>query len=302
MCSWWKSEKEEWPFSADEFVKVLDGVKKYIPSKKLDFTLLGGEPLFWKELDKFIEKLDKTKFNPILNTNSSMLSEKKVRKLKKAGLKVFILSLDSIRPEVHDFYRGRKGSFKEVMSAIDIIDKVYKGEQVITILPIIMEKNYRDLHRMVKWIGNNDKLHNISMQAIMPNIKKTKNIPQDSDYRDIWPQDSNNLVKELKRIIFLKKLGYSEVINNPDSQLKAFIDYYKNPYASFNENTITFCTYFSIKANGDLIISGQTVGSLKDNTFNELWESRKGIQARQNVYEKNVRCVENLLVIFSIRP
>jgi len=287
MCNWWKSEKEEWPFSADEFVKILDDVKKYIP-KKLDFTLLGGEPTFWKDLDKFIENIDKTKFNPILNTNSSMLSEKKVRKLHKAGLKVFILSLDSINPDVHDYYRGRKGSFKEVMRAIDIIDEIYKGKQVITILPIIMEKNYRDLHKMVKWVGSNSKLHNISMQAVMPNIKKTQNILEDQDYKDIWPKNSNNLTRELKRVMLLKRLGYSEVINNPDSQLRAFIDYYRNPYAKFNENTLTFCTYFSIKANGDLIISGQTVGSLKDKKFNELWESEKGIKARQNVYEKKI--------------
>ena len=72
MCSWWKNRKEEWPFSAKEFLKILDSVKEYLITKKLDFTLFGGEPMLWKDLYKFLEGIDKTKFRPVLNTNGNL--------------------------------------------------------------------------------------------------------------------------------------------------------------------------------------------------------------------------------------
>ncbi len=287
MCPFPQNKKEEFKFSVEDLLKILKDITNYT-SKKLDLTIFGGEPLLWKKLEEFISKIDKNKINPLLNTNASLLTLDRIKKLKEAGLRDYIISLESINPEVNDYYRGKKGSFKEVMKAIDIIDKIYKRKQVITVLPVIMEKNYRGLHKMIKWVADNPKINYVSMQALMPNIKIKNRIDKSSAYKDIWPKNPSDVEIQLRRIMALKRIGYIDVISNPNSQLETFMNYYKTPKGVYFGERIHFCTYFTIKANGDLIISGQNMGSLNNTKFSHLWESKKSIKARENVINNKV--------------
>ena len=170
MCPFPQNKKEEFKFSVEDLLKILKDITNYT-SKKLDLTIFGGEPLLWKKLEEFIVKLDKSKINPLLNTNGSLLTLNRIKKLKDAGLRNFIISLESIDPKVHDYYRGKNGSFREIIKSIDRIHEVYKGEQTITVLPILMERNYNDLHKMIKWVADNPKVNYVSLQALMPAMK-----------------------------------------------------------------------------------------------------------------------------------
>ena len=82
-------------------------------------TITGGEPLVYPDLDQLVEAIDPSRFYIALDTNGWHLDLKRARHLKSIGVDKIQPSLDSIIPEEHDAFRGKKGAHARVMRAID---------------------------------------------------------------------------------------------------------------------------------------------------------------------------------------
>ena len=87
------------------------------------FVLTGGEALLDKNLDKLIESLDPMKHLIILDTNGWTFDEEKAKWFAGLGGYKAQISLDSMIEEEHDSFRGKKGSYKRVMRALDASKK-----------------------------------------------------------------------------------------------------------------------------------------------------------------------------------
>ncbi len=83
------------------------------------FVLTGGEALLDKNLDKLIEALDPQKHLIILDSNGWTFDENRAKWFADQGGYKVQLSLDSMIEEEHDSFRGRKGSYKRVIRALD---------------------------------------------------------------------------------------------------------------------------------------------------------------------------------------
>lgn len=82
------------------------------------FVLTGGEALLDKNLDKLIEVLDPQKHLIILDTNGWTFDDEKAKWFAGLGGYKAQISLDSMIEEEHDSFRGKKGSYKRVMRAL----------------------------------------------------------------------------------------------------------------------------------------------------------------------------------------
>jgi len=82
------------------------------------FVLTGGEALLDKNLDKLIEVLDAQKHLIILDTNGWTFDDEKAKWFAGLGGYKAQISLDSWIEEEHDSFRGKKGSYKRVMRAL----------------------------------------------------------------------------------------------------------------------------------------------------------------------------------------
>lgn len=82
------------------------------------FVLTGGEALLDKNLDKLIEVLDPQKHLIILDTNGWTFDADKAKWFAGLGGYKAQISLDSFIEEEHDKFRGKKGSYKRVMRAL----------------------------------------------------------------------------------------------------------------------------------------------------------------------------------------
>jgi AdoMet-dependent heme synthase len=82
------------------------------------FVLTGGEALLDKNLDKLIEVLDPRKHLIILDTNGWTFDADKAKWFAGLGGYKAQISLDSFIEEEHDKFRGKKGSYKRVMRAL----------------------------------------------------------------------------------------------------------------------------------------------------------------------------------------
>jgi MoaA/NifB/PqqE/SkfB family radical SAM enzyme len=83
------------------------------------FVLTGGEALLDKNLDKLIEVLDPQKHLIILDTNGWTFDIEKAKWFAGMGGYKAQISLDSYIEEEHDKFRGKKGSYKRVIRALD---------------------------------------------------------------------------------------------------------------------------------------------------------------------------------------
>jgi MoaA/NifB/PqqE/SkfB family radical SAM enzyme len=87
------------------------------------FVLTGGEALLDKNLDKLVEALDPMKHLVILDTNGWTFDEDKAKWFAGLGGYKAQISLDSMIEQEHDSFRGKKGSYKRVMRALDASKK-----------------------------------------------------------------------------------------------------------------------------------------------------------------------------------
>lgn len=87
------------------------------------FVLTGGEALLDKNLDQLIEALDPMKHLIILDTNGWTFDEDKAKWFAGLGGYKAQISLDSMIEAEHDQFRGKKGSYKRVMRALDAAKK-----------------------------------------------------------------------------------------------------------------------------------------------------------------------------------
>ncbi len=83
------------------------------------FTITGGEPLLFPDLEELVKALDPEKFYIAMDSNCWLLDKKKAKYLKSIGIEKVHLSLDSVSAAEHDAFRRRPGSHKRVLEAIE---------------------------------------------------------------------------------------------------------------------------------------------------------------------------------------
>ena len=83
------------------------------------FTITGGEPLIFPDLDELVAALDPQRFFIAVDSNGWFLDDTKAQHLKRIGVEKVHLSLDSLNPAEHDAFRKKPGSHARVLKAID---------------------------------------------------------------------------------------------------------------------------------------------------------------------------------------
>ncbi len=120
--------------------------------------LTGGEPLLRDDLEDIIATIDHRSM-PVIFTTGYKLTQKRVKKLKKAGLEIPVISLDHYKEEIHDQGRRKKGIFNYALNAI----KLFQDEGFYVAVSFVPDKplvsNRPELFKVIdffKDIGIND--------------------------------------------------------------------------------------------------------------------------------------------------
>ena len=125
----------------------LSVAKNLVKSKVFTVNLGGGEPLLCNDVFEIIEYLASNGVHVNLSTNGWKLTDEKVEKLKKAGLKGVSVSIDHTDKEIHDSIRGCLGCFDEVCSSIK---KYVNAGMKVFISTTITSKNYDVLENIIQ--------------------------------------------------------------------------------------------------------------------------------------------------------
>ena len=116
------------------------------------FVLTGGEALLDRNLDQIINALDPRKHLIILDTNGWTFNEQKAQWFADQGGYKVQISLDSFVEKEHDDFRGKPGSYKRVMIALEASKKA--GLEMLLSTCIIRDrvfsKEFQDLCQFCK--------------------------------------------------------------------------------------------------------------------------------------------------------
>jgi MoaA/NifB/PqqE/SkfB family radical SAM enzyme len=109
----------------------------------LRISLSGGEPMLRKDIGRIVDACSELGMAPEMNSSGAGFAAR-VHEVR--GLRLLKLSLDGPE-EIHDAVRGRKGSYREVMEAIEAARSV--GIRTV-LVSTITRHNVRDLDHVLR--------------------------------------------------------------------------------------------------------------------------------------------------------
>lgn len=111
-------------------------------------VLTGGEPLLRKDIEILIEYGARLGLAMVVGTNGMLLTDRRVLSLKEAGVLGLGISLDSLKPDRHDRFRGYVGAWNKTMAGIERCRRHGIDFQLHF---SVTEQNAQELHSMIEF-------------------------------------------------------------------------------------------------------------------------------------------------------
>jgi len=255
----------------------------------------GGEPLFTPEVTMGImDIIKKTGVGGRLITNGTLWRESDIKKLIEMGWDHVIFSIDGLE-KTHDSLRGVEGSFKKIIEAITLFNKIKeelkKEKPLLEMTTVLNIHNYREVLSIVD-LAQSLKLKSINLEPICINnpedIKLKLKLEERIEFlKTILPKAKeiakehgiDNNFESLEKIKSIEKSGELKEIILENSEPSFF-------GASCYEPWI----WPKIEANGD-VWPCSTV-SLKENirekSFKEIWFGNKFNEFRRRILKHDL--------------
>lgn len=83
-------------------------------------VLSGGEPLTNPDLDRLVERIRRYEIAVSIDSNGVLIDRKVAESLRRSGVTSVELSLDSVKAESHDRFRGLDGAFNKTLEALEV--------------------------------------------------------------------------------------------------------------------------------------------------------------------------------------
>lgn len=139
-------EQNNSELTLEEARLVIDELS-YI-NDKLMLVLSGGEPLLRGDIYDLVEYASSGGFIPVLGSNGILLTREVVRLLKDAGLRGVGVSIDSVKPEEHDRFRGFNGAWELSVSGLRYAQEAGIEAQIDVTLT---DRNYQEIDRFIEF-------------------------------------------------------------------------------------------------------------------------------------------------------
>ncbi len=242
--------------STEDILSLLDTLSSM---GVFHITFTGGEPLLHPHVFKIIEHARRMPMSVDIFTNATLITEDIVERFKILGIRQFNISVDSIDETIHDTFRGKKGSLKRTLRAINLLCEAgfsvklaislnqYNKDRIIDILKYFKENNQTDFDTMpVRYSGRGVDGLSITLDEYYQNL--------------------------VEQFTYLKK-------EFPEGITK--IRRKKRKTCSIGRDSI------GIKSNGTIIPCpgcdrGPDLGNVRDSNLEELWEENETLNVIRN--------------------
>lgn len=294
MCNKWKEpipKPEEVP-SLNDWKNFISGLRELVDEGfEIDFG--GGEALSLPiELD-MVKFAKENGFITVLPSNGYIINEEMAKRIADSGLDRVSISLDTLDEKKHDYYRGIDGVYRQVMKAIENLQKYAPNTQK-GICTIIMNDNVDDLIPLVRWVNSNEMLDWIYFMAVVqPNFSGGLDAEWDKRFTYLWPKDTKKVITILDELIKMKKESSKIKVSNRVEHLRAYKAYFADKKRFVNKaKCIIGGAALSINTYGfiQLCFFMDFIGNIRKDDIRKLWYSQDANLVRKKVSQCKANC------------
>ncbi len=275
-CEYWRMPKYRTEMQIADWQKALLDLREFIGSGyHVEFS--GGEPYLKKGFLDLLAFCHQHHVKWGVTTNGSAFLSKTVVSATVAARPLNVnISIDSDRPEVHDYSRGIQGSVDRIVKGIGYLQEARKAaglEFPIIVKPVVHRLNFREMPRMVSW------LQEIGASAI--NFQPVDRWTPET-YSELWIEDPKDLA-ELQRVVdeLIEMKIHGAPIMNSELLLRAWKAHFLSQPApeDCRPCRVGMRNYF-IRPDGQVEVcwSYKPIGNVRSSNAREIWY---GVEARQ---------------------
>lgn len=246
--------------TTEEGKKLLRDMKK---ANLGTIVFSGGEPLLRPDIFQLIEYACSLGIMPLMGSNGTLITPEVARKLKSSGLSAIAISVDSLNKEVHDDFRGKKGSLEKTIAGIkNSIDAGLK----VQINTTISRYNLGDIDEVMEYA---EKVGASSCHMLfLVDVGRGKTI-------DVTQLDKTEYKDTINKIIEKDLDIRIKPTCAPQYKVEAM---FKDIPAVGSRGCIAGISYCSILPNGDVHICPYTpvkVDSIRERDFDDIWQNNE---------------------------
>jgi len=287
MCFKWQEDRavhdrvqvpfQAWKHAINTLTRLVKEPRRFV----INFG--GGEALLRDDVLELVQEASARGFITNIASNGWLIDKPMAQRIAASGLRSINLSLDSLRPEVHDTLRGTPGATERVFQAINALRDA-APEIEIGICTVLYDTNIGDIVPLVRWVQHNPNINWIVfMAAMQPN-----NTPPDAqwykhEFNYLWPKQPRAVRWLLHYLMWLKWWGWK--IQNPYHQLRAFQKYFLHPDRFVKHSACNMDRALHISATGDMFLCfrWRKLGTILTDDVADVWRSAEAEAARQEI-------------------
>ncbi len=294
-CNSWMNDDEDIP--KEHLFKFADRLSELTGSA--EFVLTGGEPLIRKDISDIVGYLSKKGPVRIL-TNGILLDKGMIDRLADSGISSLSISINGIKPEVHDTSRGTKDSLKKIFFALEYIKKTYPKINM-SLSMLIFNNNLDQVIPTIRYA--NDAGVSIYLQPIQKiygySDTDEVNYKFRKKFERVLLNPSRRLDKVLDEIKHYKLKGYN--ISTPYSFLNNYSNYFKAPGKNKRQRCLISFSTIRLHNNGDVSLCNmyEPLCNIKDcEDIKSVWNGKLATAQRKQM----LRCSKTCPSFCSLMP
>lgn len=254
-----------------DFETVCAIVSKLAAAKVFSVNFGGGEPLLRGDLLLVARFAADRGLSVSMNSNGYLIDRQTAGRLKDAGFSKVGISIDSPKPEVHDRFRGMRGSHERARAALSFLRETGIETSISSVICRINIDDINGLIAMARESGvSTINFHNFKCSGL-----------------GFANKDILDLTADEWRDFYLKAIGLKEAVKDLRISLEdpiiAQLGHHEGE--TLVKGSVCGKLSLNIKANGDITPCGFIpilVGNIMTDDILELWNSSPVLERMRN--------------------
>jgi radical SAM protein with 4Fe4S-binding SPASM domain len=296
QCHMWRSREPLTALSTTEKTKLLHQFADWSPGASVVFT--GGEPLLKRDeffsLTRFCRQ---SALHAAVNTNATLVDDGMVDQLLLEGPRFLIISLDSHRPELHDWIRGVPGTYDRAILTIRRLlarrEAFPDSELRILTNTVIFDGNVGELESYVRFARGLG-VDGMTFQMLSHTFMKAYR--RDIFFERFFPRDIARVDSAIDRLLELKASGVP--VATSENDLRWMKLYVRDPDFIGEQVCGSAERNMMVDQHGNVllcffmreILDGRVLGNIRQSSLLELWESDLATRARDVMAQCRRNC------------
>jgi len=300
-CHIWMNEDSRNELTTEKRVDVIEQFATAIRGRGT-VILAGGEVTM--DLDELFAIAGACRDHALqcyMTTNGSAVTPEVADQIVASGITWVTVSLDSHRPEIHEYTRGMRGCFEQTVNAIRLlVDARTRAGVSMTVAAscVVFDQNVDELEDYVEYcraLGADA----VDLQLLSRTFSN-QNPKGDTFFENHfwWTADTKENAKKKVESVVNRYADDPLVLKNPDD-LPWMLSYIDDPdfrtsaavCASHERNLVVDTTgAVSLCFSAEMIFDEPAIGNVRDSTLAELWVGARAQSYRAVMNECRLNC------------